>query len=83
MCTFTALMILVVCSEIWAPYDSQVMPQAKAPKKARQISLHMLRRHSLESMEPVMSLNPEGPHRSGLPRFTSRQDKRQKESQVL
>ena len=66
MSTFTALMILVVCSEIWGPYTSKVMPQAKAPKKARQISLHMLQVHSLESVVPIVSSDSEGPHRSGL-----------------
>ena len=33
--------------EICTPYMSQVTPQAKAPKKARQISLHMLHTHTL------------------------------------
>ena len=33
--------------EICAPYMSHVTPQAKAPKKARQTSLHMLHTHTL------------------------------------
>ena len=32
--------------EICTPYMSQVTPQAKAPKKARQISLHILHTHT-------------------------------------
>lgn len=32
--------------EICTPYMSQVTPQAKAAKKARQISLHMLHTHT-------------------------------------
>ena len=35
-------MALWTWPEICAPYMSQVTPQAKAPKKARQIILHVL-----------------------------------------